>query len=1745
MNFRYRFSHSQAGRLFLYFLILSFSLSGVPFPSTTYAQGLPNLPKPGSVVPLSNSFQPAVIIGLTLNQENPLLFDFVVDRGNSGLKGVILEQESEKLVKYFLTALTIPDDEVWVNLSPYEKEFVIPDALSVTEMGKDMLAQDYLLKQITASLTHPENKIGKEFWNKVFAKAQELYGTTNIPVNTFNKVWIVPDKAVVLEQGNTAFVAESHLKVMMEEDYFALIENLENKELGTDRIDQNKVEDLNSLTANLVREIIIPELEREVNEGRNFASVRQIFNSVILATWFKETLKESLLSKIYVDQNKVAGVDSEDKAIKQKIYDQYMSAFRSGVYNFVKEDFDFTKKESLPRKYFSGGLLFQPQIERRRLEDLGPQTQRRFSGMAQTIRRDEAMITRGGGAGEDPQYVNARFLLEERNVSDFFSRLRPRVRDAAIITDTVRGRERVDQRAQFSRPIELQTALDYWAGRIQTTPITRPFRATQKNDVDDITEINEEEGRSLEEIALESLLSGEGYIWDLVAGAALRMSPKVTPEDVSKMARNKEILSKAAVPIGIVDGRVITYLDAFGDNLGRLFKALDEEASGVGRESRVYQNLIGLFTNNTYRGEHERLIKEGNNYGLQPGQIRFMHQPEGYKFIARLDNELDKDEIEKARKEFKAPGSFEDAQKISKDIKDRVQEILAKGDGNALVVEDEKDPLGHGEFFHQMIESGELLNIVDSERRWLYVRNVDNTAAKFDKVWLKALGKFLSQNLDFQGEVSPRGPAQDGGSLIVMEDSKQQWFAEDPTLRATKDESGKIKVSPNDSYWFNDAAGFITPNYIINIYRKEGQINEDFIKELRQATEQQRLEIAERGRKKFPKLIGSPKKARSANIATVKLETNMWQSTNVVGPNIQVKGVGVKGAAIFPIDKFGKMTAEEKTRELAKLRFLSTKNWDKPEIDKEKTKKKYALEEGKKVEEISDARVGLAMETYAGNRVLMPDLLDYIYHHPSLFTAGLIKPKAKDQALITSVQGRHFNPQLDFRQKRPLSDKEKRAIQDRIKRNPSQVREILEAAKREGIKLTITGHLRGLDGPGSSLDLPEFQKILTKLGARGLDNLPSTPTIASEFTATVEFELADDPDEIVYVAPDYKYPKDYHIEEYRGKPIDETRPYRVVEPVKLVKGRTPYKQTDGPAFIFRNVFGLSGIKITMKSIPPIAQAGGMESSNVFNVALIAAASMLSGANLSQAEIFNLAVKLENHELSGLTGGQGHLATLLGGAQKHIWLSGVKRRQGEYINPYSAVSIPLVTEEQLVEIEKRLMLVQAGLKYKKGEKDIERTAALINYMWTDLLRDQDEIGYPLHVEKLELTNRFTKALQEGKFEEAAKTIIRYVEIRDTLVNRWLNLMLDAHLGKPLPENTQKYAKRYASKVFNPRNNYYKAFAPIKKIFDEQGEAALRQRRFYTDGPIANLVEAGKKEGIAIMPLGAGGPGSNLIALDPKGLENLKRFLEEQKISEIKRKDEAEIREIMSGGRDGELKGFIPFKTGKEPMRFDGFDRLKSKVGADVELPQAPEVTTVTAENVRLDRFSLAAKRMVNDFLKRPEAKGFTDAVVGKQMEGETGAKAVSVEVLGELAQLNPEDTILGTRIKKKEITQEPEVNLRKIKDKEPIEKFSKLVVARMEAKKKPKPTDEAMLTRGPTTGLKPDKLGGIDFNPKLLDLKIKRDDKGVPLPLPMQDVQTINIDGLFPVIINITPASFQNLPFLLNMIKDDELKMTRN
>lgn len=298
-------------RLFLVPMLLSSFIMGDLINSLAYADVV-GLPMAGTMVKMSNDYSLPVLKGLKVNPQSPFELNFIVDAND---QGNINKEEANKLISYFMAALTIDKENIWVNLSPYEQERITDPNLAVTDLGKDLLKQDYILKQLSASLTHPESKTGQEYWNNEYANSD------------LSKIWIVPEQVNIYEKDNQVFVTKMTFDVETQSE-------------------QN-------VSSSLVN--ILDEVREDVNNGENFANLRQIFHSIALAQWFKAKLQDSVF-KHYINQNKVSGIELDDKAVKDKIWAQYVDSFNKGAYNTVAKVKDSYSGRIQKQKYFCGGI---------------------------------------------------------------------------------------------------------------------------------------------------------------------------------------------------------------------------------------------------------------------------------------------------------------------------------------------------------------------------------------------------------------------------------------------------------------------------------------------------------------------------------------------------------------------------------------------------------------------------------------------------------------------------------------------------------------------------------------------------------------------------------------------------------------------------------------------------------------------------------------------------------------------------------------------------------------------------------------------------------------------------------------------------------------------------------------------------------------------------------------------------------------------------------------------------------------------------------------------------------------------------------------------------------------------------------------------------------------------------------------------------------------------------------------------
>ena len=310
--------------------------------------------------------QPAVLRGVTFNPQHPYDLEFLVD---PGCGKTVSKEEVAQLVRYFLAGLTIPREKLWVNLSPDEPSRIIDNDAVQTELGEVFLEQDYQLKQFAAELTNPESETGKAYWREINnpnrslseprpsirpANGRNTQGAARIETTqSLQKIWIMPDKAKIQENGNGAFIDEATLKVMMDDDSYAGRFDT-SRSLSAQRIETNGT--LSDRPRQPFKSQILPLVENEINTGEKFSRLRQAYNSLILSIWFKQKISGYLYGQ-YFDQVKISGINLADPKGKEKVYGRYLCSFENGVYNSVKTNYDPLRHKLIKRKYYSGGIV--------------------------------------------------------------------------------------------------------------------------------------------------------------------------------------------------------------------------------------------------------------------------------------------------------------------------------------------------------------------------------------------------------------------------------------------------------------------------------------------------------------------------------------------------------------------------------------------------------------------------------------------------------------------------------------------------------------------------------------------------------------------------------------------------------------------------------------------------------------------------------------------------------------------------------------------------------------------------------------------------------------------------------------------------------------------------------------------------------------------------------------------------------------------------------------------------------------------------------------------------------------------------------------------------------------------------------------------------------------------------------------------------------------------------------------------
>ena len=337
-------------------LILSLSLV---ITQPIFAQGLAQLNLAqylGQARPaVTDSFRPTQLRYFSYDNINNS-FRILLDKGDAkDIKDNQLKEQAKELMDYFLIGVTLPNDAFWVNLRPDSPENIIDPELEKTGLGKILLEADLQLKKDTASFTSPQTPEGKAYWDKLYKKAGELFGTENITIPTLTRPWIVPGEIIVRESQDSAYIYKATLKIMLEEDYLTSRGGSRTAPTPDQyNFSDPRLKELNEYSTQIIRETIIPKLTQKVNSGKTYAKLRQAYYSLVLSRWFKMRFagKSGQYADL-IDKHDLTNLTAQEPYDKRTYFKEYQESFAQGEYN-LKEQV-YTPYGQSVRSYMSGG----------------------------------------------------------------------------------------------------------------------------------------------------------------------------------------------------------------------------------------------------------------------------------------------------------------------------------------------------------------------------------------------------------------------------------------------------------------------------------------------------------------------------------------------------------------------------------------------------------------------------------------------------------------------------------------------------------------------------------------------------------------------------------------------------------------------------------------------------------------------------------------------------------------------------------------------------------------------------------------------------------------------------------------------------------------------------------------------------------------------------------------------------------------------------------------------------------------------------------------------------------------------------------------------------------------------------------------------------------------------------------------------------------------------------------------------
>ncbi len=248
----------------------------------------------------------------------------------------------ELLGRYFTAFLVAPQNDLFVNLSPVNKDTCLADSLRGTEAGRLLLEQDLQLKKTTCELLYPDSEIGARYWQKI-----NKLGLENPLEETCIRVWITTGSKNEVKPEEI----DGGVRVSLKKIDLKVLSACEGQENFTRTSIQKKAD-------KIFEEIILPEITNRVTSGPEFGKLRQLYTTWIFAGYFTKYLFKTTPSFL-------VGKDVSDMGLKvlsendYSVWDEYVQLFEDGVWSEEQMQYDPKSKRVKKKVIVVGGFVFE------------------------------------------------------------------------------------------------------------------------------------------------------------------------------------------------------------------------------------------------------------------------------------------------------------------------------------------------------------------------------------------------------------------------------------------------------------------------------------------------------------------------------------------------------------------------------------------------------------------------------------------------------------------------------------------------------------------------------------------------------------------------------------------------------------------------------------------------------------------------------------------------------------------------------------------------------------------------------------------------------------------------------------------------------------------------------------------------------------------------------------------------------------------------------------------------------------------------------------------------------------------------------------------------------------------------------------------------------------------------------------------------------------------------------------------